>query len=275
MPHSLALALGRTALTEAFFASPPPGLDLPAISPIPRAFAAMVRQGRYAFSEMAIANFLMARAHHKPLVLLPVVLAERFQEAAFIARTAAGIAGPADLAGRRIGVRAYSQTTGMWLRGVLADRHGLAPDAMRWVTFEDAHVAEYQDPPWVARAAPGATLEGMLREGALDAAIFGMETPADPALRPVFPDPAAAGRQFLAEYGFTPVNHLMVARADVPQAEILALVAALRAAGVPVRPRAALQPALMLAARFCAEQGLTARPLAMQDIWAGTPDALD
>jgi 4,5-dihydroxyphthalate decarboxylase len=269
------LALGRTALTEAFFAAPPPGLELPTVSPIPRAFAAMVREGRYAFSEMAIATFLMARAHAKPLVLLPVVLAERFQEAAFIARVAAGIAGPAELRGRRIGVRAYSQTTGMWLRGVIADRHGIAPDAMRWVTFEDAHVAEFRDPPWVERAAPGATLEGMLNDGALDAAIFGMEVPAGATVHPVFGDPAAAGRQFLAEYGFTPVNHLMVARADVPTADILALLRALGAAGVPVRPRAALNPALTLAARFCAEQGLIARPLTVAEIWAGTPDALD
>lgn len=270
---TLDLAIGRTRLTESFCAAPPAGVELPVIQPITRAFAQMVREGRYAMSEMAIATFLMARAHGKPVVLLPVVLAERCQEAAFICRVGAGIDSPADLAGKRIGVRAYSQTTGMWLRGVIADRFGVKQDAMRWFTFEDAHVAEYRDPPWAQRAPAGAALESMLREGALDAAIFGMETPADAAIKTVFPDPAAAGRQFLADYGFAPVNHLLVARADVPPAEMARVAAALAAAGVTPRPRTALNAALNLASRFCAEQGLIDRPLTLHEIWTGTPDS--
>lgn len=265
----VSLAIGRTALTERLFAASPAGWDLPAIAPIPKAFAAMVRHAAYDVSEMAIATFLMARAHRKPLLLLPFVLAERAQEAALIGR----VASPADLRGRRIGVRAYSQTTGMWLRGVLQHEYGLPPDAMRWVTFEDAHVAEFGDPPWVERAPAGATLEGMLRAGDLDAAIFGMETPDDPALRPVFPPDAGAA--FRQKHGFIPVNHLMVARAGTPDATLRGLVEALRAAGIAPRSRAALDPALTLAARFCAEQGLTDQVLTPADIWAGTPAWLE
>jgi len=271
---TLDLAIGRTRLTESFCATPPAGVELPLVQPVTKAFAQMVREGRYALSEMAIATFLMARAHRKPLVLLPVVLAERYQEAALICRVGAGIDSPADLAGKRIGVRAYSQTTGMWLRGVIADRYGIRQDAMRWVTFEDAHVAEYRDPPWAQRAPHGAALEAMLREGALDAAIFGMETPADATLKTVFPDPASAGRQFLADYGFAPVNHLLVARGDIPRADMLRVVNALAEAGATPRPRAALNAALSLASRFCAEQGLIDRPLTLQEIWHNTPDEL-
>ena len=263
------LAIGRTGLTEALFAAPPAGWELPAIAPIPKAFAAMVRHAAYDVSEMAIATFLMARAHGKPLVLLPFVLAERAQEAALIGRVAAGIAGPADLRDRRIGVRAYSQTTGMWLRGTLQHEFGLPPDAMRWVTFEDAHVAEFGDPPWVERAPAGTGLEAMLRDGGLDAAIFGMETPADATLRPVFPP--GAGDAFRARHGFIPVNHLLVARRDLPEAALRGLVAAMQASGINPRPRAALAPALLLAAGFCAEQGLTDRALTADEIWADTP----
>ena len=96
-----------------------------------------------------------AKAYGKPIVVLPVMVAARFQEAALLCRADSDLRGPADLAGRRVGVRAYSQTTGMWLRGILADDHGVRPDAMRWVTFEDTHVAEARDPPWAERAAPG------------------------------------------------------------------------------------------------------------------------
>ena len=155
-PVVLSAAIGRTPRTEALFtgavSSPRLRLDLAPVPVISRAFAPMVREGRYDASEMAIATFLMAKAAGKDLVLLPVVLAARFQEGALLCRADGGVRGPADLEGRRVGVRAYSQTTGMWLRGILQERFGLRPEAVRWVTFEDAHLAEYRDPPWAERA---------------------------------------------------------------------------------------------------------------------------
>jgi 4,5-dihydroxyphthalate decarboxylase len=273
-PIPLATGIGRTALTETLFtgavASPVVRLELASISSISRAFAPMVREGRYELAEMAIATFLMAKAAGKDLVLLPVVLAARFQEGAMLCRADSDIRGPADLAGRRIGVRAYSQTTGMWLRGILADHYGLAPAAMHWTTFEAAHVAEYVDPPWAERASAGADMLAMLRAGALDAAIFGAETPAADDLRTVFPDPAAAGAEFLAEHGFVPPNHLLCLRGDVARAhpelpaELLRLFAA---AGAPVVEPAALAPAISHAVRISVAQGLLAAPLMLEAVW--------
>lgn len=274
----LTVAINRTKRTEALFtgtvADPALPLDLPAIPVISRAFAPMVREGRYPVSEMAIATFLMAKAASVPMVLLPCVLAARFQEAAMLCRVGGPVTGPADLRGKRVGVRAYSQTTGMWLRGILQESFGLAADALHWVTFEDAHLAAYRDPPWAQRAPAGATLEAMLKDGALDAAIFGNDMPTDPAFRPVFADPEAAGAAFMAAHGFVPVNHLLVARGDIARDrpdELAAVVALLGRAGATVGSRAALAPALGLAARFCAEQGLTPRLLTLDEIWEGTP----
>ena len=280
---SLSAAIGRyphtAALLDGAVTSPELRLEFADIAPISRAFAPMVRDGRFDVCEMAIATFLQARAWDKPLVLLPVVLAARFQEAALLCRADGPIHGPADLAGRRIGVRAYSQTTGMWLRGTLAETHSVAPDAMRWTTFEDAHVPEYRDPLWVERAPPGADMLAMLRDGTLDAAIFGNDTPADAGLRTVFPDPAWSGAGFEALHGFVPVNHLLVARQSLfEQApEIAAELVRLFHAAAPDRPRhtrATLQPALDLAMRYCVEQGLLPRPLTQAEIWAGLPAAL-
>ncbi|GGJ30271.1 substrate-binding domain-containing protein [Neoroseomonas lacus] len=277
----LRAAIGRYAHTEALLADDVAAaelglafVDVPVIS---RAFAPMVRDARYDVSEMAIATFLMAKASGNPLVLLPVTLAARFQEPALLCRADGPVRGPADLAGRNIGVRAYSQTTGMWLRGVLQDRHGVAPETIRWVTFEDAHLPEYRDPPWAERAPAGADMTRMLREGTLDAAIFGNDVPDDPALRTVFPDPVAAGADFQAAFGFMPVNHLVTVQRDLARREpdrVARLArhfsAAATAASLPVG-RDALAMPLRHAVEFCVAQGLLMRPLSLEDIWEGLP----
>lgn len=280
MAVPLMVAFGRyphtAPLLDGTRGSPLVDLRFEAVAPVSRAFAPMVRQGRYDASEMAIATFLMAKAAGKPLVLLPVTLAARFQEGALLCRAAGPVKGPADLTGRRIGVRAYSQTTGMWLRGVLSDAFGVRPDSVRWVTFEDAHLAEYRDPPFCERAPAGADLTAMLREGAVDAAIFGNELPEDPAFRPVFADVAAAAEAFRARYGVMPVNHLAVVRQEVAERHPEAVGELVRLLSAPALPhgRAALWPAIALAVRWCAEQGLIPRPLSPEEVWAGLPEGV-
>lgn len=281
---TLRAAIGRYRHTEALLsgtiASEIVKLDFADVPVISRAFAPMVREARYDVSEMAIATFLMAKAWDKPLVLLPVTLAARFQEGALLCRVDGNVRGPGDLAGKRVGVRAYSQTTGMWLRGVLAEAHGVASDSVRWVTFEDAHVAEYRDPAWAERAPKGADMAAMLKSGELDAAVFGNDVPADPALRTVFPDVAAAGEAFRAAHGFVPVNHLVCVTRNLAQnrpevvAEIVRLFGrALHGTGLPFG-RAALRPAIKLAIRYCTEQGLLPRPLTLDEVWEGLPPGI-
>ena len=271
--QTLTAALGRYPETEALHAGQvagPLALDLVAMPQITRAFAPMVRTGAYHVSEMAIATFLMAKARGRPLVLLPVVLSARFQERALLTAAEGPVRGPADLAGATIAVRAWSQTTGMWLRGILADLHGGRHADQSWITFEGAHVEGFQDPLWVRRAEPGQELAALVASGAADAGIFGLELPAGGLLRPVFPDLDAAGAAFQAQYGFVPVNHLVVMRADVAH-QAPAMVAMLRAAGARVESRAALAPALLLAIRYCREQGLIEGDLTLDQLWDGLP----
>ena len=277
-PHVSALRDGRVASDRLI-------LDFAPIPSINRAFAPMVREQRFDVSEIAIATFLQAKAHGKPLVLLPIVLAARFQEPALLCRADSDIGGPGELVGKRVGIRAYSQTTGMWLRGILADRHEVRPDDMRWVTFEDAHVAEYRDPPWVERAAPGKDALRMLRRGELDAVVVGNDLPSDPMLRTVFRDPAAAADAFWREHGFVPVNHLLAVREEIAHShpdlplELMRLfreakgVAALGFDGrdpylFGCRP---LSPAIALALRYAEQQGLLPRPLDVAAVWEGLP----
>ena len=256
----------------------PAGIEYAEIKPISRAFAPMVRELAFDISELAIATFILARAYDKPLVLLPVCVAARYQESALLCRSDdTTIAGPADLVGKRIGVRAYSQTTGVWLRGILADDFGISADTVRWVTFEDAHVAKYRDPAWCERAPAGSDMMAMLRSNELDAVIVGNDVPDDPAYRTVFPDPAAAGERFHARHGFMPVNHLIAVRREIADAEpdlVAVLYNAIPGAKGAPRGTAALAPAITLVERYAREQALLPRRLTLDDIWEGLPSAL-
>lgn len=204
-----------------------------------------------------------------------------------LCRADSDIRGPADLAGRRIGVRAYSQTTGMWLRGIIAETGGPQPPESHWVTFEDPHVLGIADPPWAERAAPGQEMLAMLRAGALDAVILGNDLPDDPGLRPVFADPAAAAEAFWQRHRLVPVNHLLTVTRDLADRRpdlVAELVRMLRASAAPIAPgpkgplppgRAALRPALELALRYMTEQEMLPRPLTLDEIWDGLPAGIE
>ncbi len=108
-------------------------------------------------------------------------------------------------------MRAYTQTTGAWVRGFLADDYGVDPAEIQWVTFEDPHLAEYKDPEFVSRGSESKALTQMLLDGELDAAIVGDKLP-DPRLAPLIPDADVAARKWAQTHGGVPINHMMVVR---------------------------------------------------------------
>jgi 4,5-dihydroxyphthalate decarboxylase len=118
--------------------------------------------------------------------------------------------------GKRVGVRAYTQTTGAWVRGFLSDDYGIDPTKIRWITFEDPHLAEFKDPAFVTRAPEGKTLLQMLLDGELDAAIVGDKMP-DERLAPLIPDADTAARKWAEKHGGVPINHMMVVRNTIAQ----------------------------------------------------------
>ena len=117
-------------------------------------FKQIVREAKYDVGELAIATYLQAKSYNKPYVLLPAVLVSRGQHHTIAYNAERGPLAPSDLAGKRVGVRAYTVTTATWVRGILASDYGLDLNKVEWVTFEDPHVAEYRDPETIKRAPP-------------------------------------------------------------------------------------------------------------------------
>ena len=178
------------------------------------AFKRVVRDLEFDVAEMAIMTFLVAKAFGKPYRLLPFVVMARFQHPYLVSSEALS---PKQLEGKRVGVRSYSVTTGAWIRGILAEDHGVDLSRIQWVTFEKAHVAEFKDPPNVQRAAAGKDISAMLLAGELDAAILGA-IPTDPRLQPVIRDPEAAGRKWGEKHGAVQLNHLVGVKNTVSKA---------------------------------------------------------
>ena len=93
-------------------------------------FKQVVREAKYDVAELAIATYLQAKAAGKPYVLLPAVLVSRGQHHTIGYNPERGALKPSDLNGKRVGVRAYTVTTGTWVRGILASDYGVNLDSV-------------------------------------------------------------------------------------------------------------------------------------------------
>jgi 4,5-dihydroxyphthalate decarboxylase len=246
-------------------------LDFIEYTPTNAAFKPMVREQAFDVCEMAIVTYLMAKSFDKPMVLLPNVVLARLQHAYALIHAQCQIAKPTDLNGKRVGIRSFTTTTGAWLRGILANDYGVDLDSIDWVTFEDAHVAEYVDR--TKRAPAGKQIIQMLLDRELDAVLG--EKSDHPDLKPLFSDPEAEGKAWFARQRVLPINHMVVVARqfadDHPQAmrEVSRLLneSAGRAPASPKFAPEELRRSLELIIRYCAQQQLIPRGVSVNELF--------
>jgi 4,5-dihydroxyphthalate decarboxylase len=181
------------------------------VSPITSAFRRMVRTLEFDVAEMALSTYLCARAYQKPITALPVFLLRRFEHGAIVYNVKSGMQSPTDLHGRRVGVRSYTLTPGVWVRGILQSAYGVALEQVQWVIFGDEHVQEYVAPPHVVSAPAGSDLVSMLLAGEIDAAI-GVRNVDSPDIRPLIPDTQNAAIAYYRQTNIYPISHLVVVK---------------------------------------------------------------
>src|SRR5580765_7666594 len=133
------------ALRQGALASPVVPLDFADVAVPNKAFKRVVRDLEFDVAELALMTFLMARSRDVPLRLLPVVVFSRNPLPHLVRDTGRGPVTPAQLAGCRIGVRAYTTTTAVWIRALIADQFEVQFDAVEWITLEEGHVAGATD----------------------------------------------------------------------------------------------------------------------------------
>ena len=222
MPKKVLSAVSRTqgnnrALKSGMITLPDYDLAWEEVNPLPRAFRRMVREGAYDVSEMALTTYITAKAYGAKLTAIPVFLVREFHHKAIVAGQTSDIATPKDLEDRRVGVsRGYTVTTGVWARAILTEECGVDLGRVTWARSDDEHVPGWRLPPNVEDLGGEGTLEEQLARGGIGAAV-GL-TP-DEATRGLITDPFAAGVAALKSRGLYPINHLVVIRDDVLEAE--------------------------------------------------------
>ncbi|WP_329059349.1 ABC transporter substrate-binding protein [Streptomyces sp. NBC_01453] len=203
------------------------------VKPVIGAYRRMIRDLEFDVCELAPVSYLMARQEGIPLTAVPVFLNRRFHHGDVQCAAHSGIRVPRDLEGRRVGVRAYSVSTGVWVRGVLREEYGVDIDKITWVVDDDDHI-EGRVPSNVERVTDGRSLGELLRSGEIDAALTGNagtgragapragwtaatdpEPGADDSPYPLFPEAGTLAVDHYLRKGIYPLHSLIAVRSEL------------------------------------------------------------
>ncbi|MPZ82513.1 MAG: ABC transporter substrate-binding protein [Actinophytocola sp.] len=206
----------------------PDGIELTYLRlPVEETFFRMLRHQEFEVAELSLSSYVVSlRSDPAPFVAIPVFTSRSFRHSSVYVNAAAGITTPEDLRGRTVGTPEFQLTASVWVRGILAEHHGVPVESMTHLTGGQERPGRIEkqalDLPGrirVERAAADRTLSGMLASGELDALV----TPRiprpfaerDPRVRRLFPDVVAAEQAYFAATGIFPIMHVVVIRRDV------------------------------------------------------------
>ena len=195
------------------------------------AFRNMVRQVAYDVCELAPTTYIIAKAYGAPFTALPIFFERRFHHAGLLVRDDAGIKGPKDLEGKKVGVRAYTVTTGVWTRGILVNEYGLDSSKVTWVVDDEEHVEQLKLPANVVHVEAGKSLASMMAAGEIQAGFaanagIGREGPPQAgwqakerketeSYRELFDAPDKLGAAWYARTGIYPMHSTLVVKDEI------------------------------------------------------------
>ncbi|MHC9293385.1 ABC transporter substrate-binding protein [Mycobacterium sp. LTG2003] len=193
--------------------------------PVEETFFRMLRHQEFDVAEMSLSTYVATLDREpRPFVALPVFTSRMFRHGGIYVNADAGISAPSDLRGKRVGAPEFQLTAGVWIRGILAEHHGVPIDSVTYYTGGQETPGRVEkgrvDTGLDIRPIPaGATLAQMLAVGEIDA----LHTPRvpspfrdrDPRVKRLFADVVATEKQYFAATGIFPIMHVVVIRRDV------------------------------------------------------------
>src|SRR4029434_810773 len=132
----------------------------------------MIRNREFDVAELSMSNYLMAKYTGLPFAAIPVFLHRRFRHGFVFLTATKNIRKPADLIGKRVGLRNFQATANLLIRGILAHAYQVPHQRIQWFKQNEEEVEwTPQSGIKLQRIAAGKNVEQMLVEGELDALI--------------------------------------------------------------------------------------------------------
>jgi 4,5-dihydroxyphthalate decarboxylase len=230
----LTLACGDYDRTRALHdgAIVPEGIELVCLRlPVEDIFFRMARFAEFDAAELSLSSYLISMTDDGPgrFVAIPAFLSRSFRHSGIYVNQTSGITRPEDLVGRTVGLAEYQLTANVWIRGMLAEHHGVPVASVRYRTG-GLHAPGRAEKlrlnlPGDIDIAPipaGWTLSDMLAGGQLDA-VYSPRTPQcfrarHPAVRRLFSDVRTVEADYFRRTGIFPIMHVVVLRREVYEA---------------------------------------------------------
>jgi 4,5-dihydroxyphthalate decarboxylase len=100
--------------------------------PIPEMFRRFVKFREWDVSEISFVKYAMLRSSGDDgIIAIPVFTSRMFRHSAIYVRSDR-VEKPADLRGARVGIPEWTNSAGVWARGLLCDMHDLSPWDVEW-----------------------------------------------------------------------------------------------------------------------------------------------
>ena len=207
----------------------PDGIDLnfqPLV--VEETFFRMLRYREFDAAEMSMSSYLVSLPKpERPSVAIPVFPSRFLRHSCIYVNAASGIRAPRDLIGKRVGAPEYQMTAPVWIRGILSEHHGVAPDSVIHVTGGEEQPGRDEKLP--IRLPPNFTLEringhqtlaAMLRDGEIDALVTARKPSTYDGQRVIrlFPDYQQVERDYWRQTGIFPIMHVVAIRREVYEA---------------------------------------------------------
>jgi 4,5-dihydroxyphthalate decarboxylase len=180
----------------------------------------MLRNREFDVAELSMSNYLMARYTGLPFAAIPVFLHRRFRHGFIFLNSSKGVRNPADLIGKRVGLRNFQATANLWIRGILEHEHGVPHRRIQWFKQDEEEV-DWTPPAdlKIERVPSDKDVEKMLVEGELDALIHPeliqpiLEK--DPRVRRLFPNYRDLEIDYFKRTGIFPIMHTTALRQEI------------------------------------------------------------
>jgi 4,5-dihydroxyphthalate decarboxylase len=199
-------------------------------------FWRQLHHAEFDVSDMSLSSYTIAVSKGATeWVGIPAFTFRRFFHTGVMIRVDRGIEKPADLAGKKVGVPEFQQTSALWTRGILRTEFGVDPLSMEW--FMERNPGQSHGSATGFVPPPGLRLNyvpreksigRMLVDGDLDALIHfspgnniidrtTVDPLSSPMVRRLFDPPRAEAKRYYAKTGIYPINHCIVVRRSIAE----------------------------------------------------------